>query len=177
MHAEDPHKQFLEYLAANQGKPIDAHVADEAKEELMKEDLAEGAKSGYAVYRDEADRRTIAASYPEGSLFRTDIPDNELSLAIEKLESARSMLIDNLTDDSIGGLLRDPKHVTVAKLGEKMAAIPQATKLALGTIKQYMDVDPETTLFDLPELMKEQILRLNVVRSHRESLAKSQDGK
>ncbi len=167
MKTENPGKEFLEYLAANEGKPIDPAVAGAARQEL-----AQGEKTDFEFDTKASDHEVGAVNYPEGSLFKTDIPDGELSEAIEKLKDARKILIDGLTVEPVPELFRDPQHVTFGELEENSAILPEATRNALEIIGRYAKIGPEISLYDMPDLIKDFLRKLDAIETHRDNLEK-----
>jgi|GEM_PF-2079004 hypothetical protein len=167
MKTENPGKEFLEYLAANEGKPIDPAVAGAARQEL-----AQGEKTDFKFDTGVSDHEADAINYPEGSLFKTDIPDNELSEAVEKLKDARKTLIDGLTIEPVPELFRDPQHVTFGELEGNAATLPEATRNALNVVGRYAKIGPETSLYDVPDLIKDFLLKLDAIETHRDNLEK-----
>ena len=152
MSPEDPRAEFDRYIEEHKGEPVDPAVVAEAKQELLLDELNDAAE-----HDKQADRGAIIASMPAGKLSEVDLADWRIPQAIEALTAARKKLIEDLDAASDPELLADPRHTTFATL-EKARDIKLDP--VVSAIRTYMTVDPETTLYELPELMGEFLSRL-----------------
>lgn len=142
---EDAKAAFLKYLGENKGNPIDPRAINAANREIEL-----GAKSDFAVVRDEPDRETRMRTYPKGLEFKTTLSAEDLKLGIAALTFARKVIVENLEKPETE-LLDNPKKVSLFDLEEHEQELPVNFREAFQTIITWLDPNGEMLLSDLPE--------------------------
>jgi hypothetical protein len=154
---EDPRQAFEQYLKEQEGKSIDPRAVAAANMEMEL-----GAKSDFAVVKDEADRETRIKSYPKGHEFKTEMSEDELKEGIDALTLSYKVIVWNIEHPS-GGLLDKPEDVSLYDLEKHEKELPEDFREAFQTVVSWIDPEGEMTLFDLPEEIKETIVNYKKV--------------
>jgi hypothetical protein len=149
---QDPNEAFKQYLKEKEGQPIDTGAVAAANREL-----AVGAKSDFAVVRNEPDRETKMRTYPKGHEFKTDMSEGELKKAVDELTSARQVIINHLEHSKDIPILKNPEETSLYELEKRAEELPEDFAKAFQRIKILLDPDGEMLLFDLPEEIKDTI--------------------
>jgi len=115
------------------------------------------------VYRDEARREEIIASFPQGELYETKMTESELSLAIVELTQAREVIIGYVNKGDME-IFQDPKNTNLydlekLKVGPDVA--PEQLRHAMNMMAKY-DIDGDVSLFDLPSVLQDVVAKYNV---------------
>lgn len=152
MNLENPRAEFEKYQQEHEGDPIDPSATAEAKRELLLDKMhARGEREK------EPDRKAIIASIPKGRSSEITLAEENIPQAIEKLKDAMEILIPVIDLELFG----DPVNATFGSLGkilrEKESGATPFGKVndAVESIEKYMEIDPETTLTEVPQLIQE----------------------
>jgi hypothetical protein len=176
MDHENLRAAFERYNEEHKGEPIAPDVAEQAKRELLLDALH--ARQAH----EEPTREAIIASMPEGALLTIPFADEKIPEAIAALTTARTVLIDYLSGAASAELSGDPHETTFIALEEALssehvgARFSEELTEAVEAIKAYMIVDPKTTLYDLPERIREFLSLLKRKQNSSGNPAANDDG-
>jgi hypothetical protein len=158
MSKENLEAEFQRYKKEHEGEPFDFETTEGAKRELLLDALHKRPEYD----RQSPDRETIIAGVPEGKLFDVEIANEDIPKAIERLTTARKDLATAMDF----GLFGNSRDKTFAWLKETRGGDRNEKTLsgrvnnAIEAITTYMDIDPETSLYDIPSLIQELLSRL-----------------
>lgn len=166
MNSENPRAEFERYNETHKEKPIDPEIANQAKRELLLDELHARAS------HEQPSKAEIIASIPEGELLKINFADEKIPEAIEALTMARKILIENMSAASDSELLGNSRDTTFAALEETLGTkigepkLSEGLKATVEAIQTYMVIDPDTTLYDLPYFIEEFLSLLKRKQAH-----------
>lgn len=159
---DDPYEKFLKHIHENKGKEYSDQIRASAEGELEL-----GKKSDYFVDKGEPDKEEKFKNDPEGELFETNLNKEELEKKIEELKKIREEIISFLENPNVEGLTITQK-TSLLDLAEKSE--DEKLMEAISILGKY-DFDAYTTLFDLPEKIKEEIQKDTLILEYLERRA------
>lgn len=154
-------RAYKEYLAKVGNTPIDSKVA--GREQGVLDNAASRAYKP-KIYEDTI-RADAISGMPEGELYKTDMNESELEQAIKQLTAARAVLTDFLVQ-SQNPAVANAKDTTLDEFEENLGNFPPPVAQAFNTVLKHLNPESDTVLFDLPELIKDNLQKYTIILEH-----------
>lgn len=156
---DEAKKAFARYLEEKKGEEIDPRAVEAGRKEIR-----EGERASYAVYGDELTKEEKFKNDPSGHLFKTDLSREQLEDRLKSLTHARGVLV-NFLESNESNELEITRESNLLDLIEKLKGKNDEVSTAIEEIMKN-GYNLQETLYELPDMLKEDIRRSMVILEH-----------